>query len=49
MAACAKIVIEDPSNPSPARSAEEELETFELEEGFKIQLVAAESCFYHVR
>ncbi|WP_192085756.1 c-type cytochrome [Algoriphagus sp. Y33] len=42
MAACAKIVIEDPSNPSPARSAEEELETFELEEGFKIQLVAAE-------
>ncbi|WP_086542251.1 DUF7133 domain-containing protein [Algoriphagus antarcticus] len=42
LASCAKTVKEDPSNPSPARSAEEELETFQLEDGFKIQLVAAE-------
>ncbi|MFC5624862.1 DUF7133 domain-containing protein [Algoriphagus winogradskyi] len=39
---CSKSVQEDPSNPSPAQSAEEELETFQLEEGFQIQLVAAE-------
>jgi len=42
LASCAKTVKEDPSNPSPARSAEEELETFQLESGFKIQLVASE-------
>lgn len=42
MASCAKTVKEDPSNPSPARAAEEQLATFELEEGLEIQLVAAE-------
>lgn len=39
---CSKSVQEDPSNPSPAKAAEEELETFQLEAGFQIQLVAAE-------
>lgn len=39
---CSKPVQEDPSNPSPAKAAEEELETFQLEAGFQIQLVAAE-------
>ncbi len=39
---CTKTAIENPSNPSPARTAEEELETFQLEPGFKIQLVASE-------
>ncbi|SFA99286.1 DUF7133 domain-containing protein [Algoriphagus aquimarinus] len=42
LASCAKTVKEDPSAPSPARSAQEELETFQLESGLKIQLVAAE-------
>ncbi|WP_057938729.1 DUF7133 domain-containing protein [Algoriphagus resistens] len=42
LASCAKTVTEDPSNPSPARTAEEELETFQLEPGFQIQLVASE-------
>lgn len=42
LASCAKNVKDDPSNPSPARSADEELETFQLEEGFKMQLVASE-------
>lgn len=42
LVSCAKTTNEDPSNPSPARSAAEELETFQLEPGFKIQLVAAE-------
>ena len=42
LASCAKTVNDDPSNPSPARSASEELETFQLEEGFEIQLVASE-------
>ena len=39
---CSKSVQEDPSNPSPARAAKEELETFQIEEGFQIQLVAEE-------
>ncbi len=39
---CTKMVMENPSNPSPARTAEEELQTFQLEPGFKIQLVASE-------
>ncbi|WP_339867243.1 c-type cytochrome [uncultured Algoriphagus sp.] len=39
---CSKSVQEDPSNPSPAQSAQEELESFQLEAGFQIQLVAAE-------
>lgn len=39
---CAKKSKEDFSKISPARSAEEELATFQLEAGFKIQLVASE-------
>lgn len=42
LASCAKTVKEDPSNPSPAKSAKEELETFQLQSGLEIQLVAAE-------
>ncbi|WBL43905.1 dehydrogenase [Algoriphagus halophytocola] len=42
LASCAKTQEGDPDNPSPARAASEELETFQLEPGFKIQLVAQE-------
>jgi mono/diheme cytochrome c family protein/glucose/arabinose dehydrogenase len=40
--ACANPQKENPSAISPPRSPEEELKTFELEPGFKIQLVASE-------
>lgn len=42
LSSCSNSIVEDTSNPSPARSAEEELETFQLESGFEIQLVASE-------
>lgn len=42
LASCVKNDKEDTSNASPARTAQEELETFQLESGFKIHLVASE-------
>lgn len=42
IASCNEVKQEDPNNPSPARTASEELKTFQLEPGFKIQLVAQE-------
>ncbi|MEB2782078.1 dehydrogenase [Algoriphagus sp. C2-6-M1] len=42
LTSCSKTLQEDHSNPSPAKSAAEEMETFQLEAGFKIQLVASE-------
>jgi mono/diheme cytochrome c family protein/glucose/arabinose dehydrogenase len=42
LASCAKNTKEDPSRLSPARTAAEEFETFQLEPGFELQLVASE-------
>ncbi|EAZ79367.1 DUF7133 domain-containing protein [Algoriphagus machipongonensis] len=39
---CGTSSSEDEANPSPAQSAEEEYESFQIEPGFKLQLVAKE-------